>query len=140
MKFWDSSAVLPLLVGEAKSKESKKIFDEDDAIALWWGTEIECISALARKEREGNLTISQYAAAEKILKNIVESSIIILPSSELKKVAQRLLRTHSLRAADAVQLAAPIVLAGDRLSALTMITFDTQLQFSAQREGLQVIF
>lgn len=139
MKFWDSSAILPLLVEEPTSKGIRKIFDEDDEVAIWWGSDVECISALARKEREAKLTPAQFALAEKNLNDFIENSIIITPSSELKKFARRLLRTHALRAADALQLAAAMVLAGDDVSELTMITFDERLKVSAQREGIQSI-
>jgi hypothetical protein len=43
--------------------------------------------------------------------------------------------THPLRAADAFQLAAAMVLAGDQPSQVTIVTFDQNLALCAQREG-----
>ena len=136
MKFWDSSALLPLLVKEATSTVIQKFFDEDEEVAVWWGTETECLSALARREREGSLAPTQRTEAEKRLKEIIEGTIEIQPSSAVKKVARRLLRMHPLRAADSLQLAAAIFFAGENTSELTMVTLDERLRLCAQREGL----
>ena len=48
MKFWDSSAVIPLLVPETMSESIHTLFDDDPTIVAWWATEIECTSAIAR--------------------------------------------------------------------------------------------
>ena len=36
MKFWDSSALLPLLVPEARSERLVALMREDAAAAVWW--------------------------------------------------------------------------------------------------------
>ena len=113
MRFWDSSALLPLLVEESTSALMKELFEEEYEIAVWWGTEIECHSALARRESEGALTSKQQAAAEKLLKEILECTIEVNPSTEIKRIARHLLRMHPLRVADALQLAAAVAIAGD---------------------------
>ena len=41
MKFWDSSAVIPLLVPEVMSGSIQKIFENDPVIVAWWATDIE---------------------------------------------------------------------------------------------------
>ena len=52
MKFWDSSAVVPLLVAEAMTPLVSEILAEDRQMHVWWATEVECASTLARLERE----------------------------------------------------------------------------------------
>ena len=52
MRFWDSSAIIPLCVDEAPSVRVKRLAEEDSALIVWWGTPIECYSALARRRRE----------------------------------------------------------------------------------------
>ena len=47
MKFWDSSAVMPLLVEERASARFARIHAADPEIVVWWATEVECVSALA---------------------------------------------------------------------------------------------
>ncbi|MBI5197037.1 MAG: hypothetical protein HZA19_00340 [Nitrospirae bacterium] len=52
MKFWDTSAVVPLCVREPGSRLMEEILKEDPAMAVWWATRLECVSALARRVRE----------------------------------------------------------------------------------------
>jgi len=78
---------------------------KEDQLVVWWGTEIECIAALARKEREGRLTSIQISCAKKELKKILYDAIEVSPSQEIKNVSERLLRIHPLRSADSLQLA-----------------------------------
>ena len=51
--FWDSSALVAYLVEEKRSAEIVPLFVHDDAIVIWWGTPVECVSALERRRREG---------------------------------------------------------------------------------------
>ncbi len=51
----------------------------------------------------------------------------------------RLLRTHSLRAADALQLAAARAASEERPDTLPFVTLDERLALAAQREGFAVI-
>ena len=55
MKFWDSSAVVPLLVWEVMSGSVQRLYENDPVIVAWWATEIECTSAIARRQRLGRL-------------------------------------------------------------------------------------
>ena len=53
MKFWDASAVLPLLLHEAETAVVQSLYEQDPGIAIWCLTDIEIASALARRAREG---------------------------------------------------------------------------------------
>ena len=50
MKFWDSSAVVPLLVVEQQRDELLGLLQRDPRMLVWWGTLVECTAALARRE------------------------------------------------------------------------------------------
>ena len=63
MTFWDSSAVVPLLVTETSTRAMQALASRDDAMLVWWGTRIECASALARLERDGSLDEDSAATA-----------------------------------------------------------------------------
>lgn len=52
MRFWDSSAIIPLLVGETTTKAMQAIALEDPVLLVWWATQVECVSAIARLERQ----------------------------------------------------------------------------------------
>ena len=61
MNFWDSSAILPLLVSETSTPAVRALYDAEPEILAWWGTPTECVSALARLEREGALAAALTA-------------------------------------------------------------------------------
>ena len=56
MKFWDASAIVPLLVAEGSTRRLQALAAKDSAMLVWWGSAVECISALARLERDGALS------------------------------------------------------------------------------------
>src|SRR4051812_3068980 len=102
LRFWDSSAIYPLLAGEASSARVRALLDDDQALIVWWGTELECVSAISRREREG--TAGDVAGALARLEALAATWTEIAPATQLRRSAGRLLRVHPLRAADALQL------------------------------------
>lgn len=139
MKFWDTSALVPLLIKEDTTDSVLRIIEEDPEMAVWWGTETECLSALARREREKQLSRHDVTIAERDLTNLLAGAIEIIPSPEVRRHARRLLMTHPLRAADALQLAAAMILAGDIPGEIAIVTFDHNLASCAQREGFTIM-
>lgn len=95
---------------------------------------MECASAIARLERERRLTEDGVAAAIARLTEAVKSWTEIPPVGRVRDQAARLL----LRAADALQLAAAVVLADFDLRSLPFVTLDQQLASAAKREGFEV--
>jgi hypothetical protein len=61
------------------------------------------------------------------------------PIDKVRDQATRLLRLHSLRAPDALHLAAALVLAGFEPRTLPLVTLDLQLAAAARREGFEVL-
>ena len=57
----------------------------------------------------------------------------------VKETAKRLLRTHDLRAADGLQLAAALVVAEQRPATLEIVCRDRRLALAAEREGFEVL-
>lgn len=106
---------------------------------VWWGTRVECVSSLARLEREGAAPATRLAAAFKRLAVLSEAWREIAPSSLVRETAVRLLRVHPLRAADSLQLAAALVAANDEPGSLPFVTFDERLADAARREGFEIL-
>jgi predicted nucleic acid-binding protein len=106
MRFWDSSAIVPLLVAEPSTRALVDEFVRDPELVVWWGTEVECVSALARLEREDLIDARAMGEALARLDGLALAWHEIQPGARARQVAVRLLRTHNLRAADAFQLAA----------------------------------
>lgn len=139
MNFWDSSALLPLLVREANSDAVRAYLDVSPEMALWWATPVECMSALSRKEREGRLDLKRMIVAQKNLAVIVRNSVCVEASERVRAEAQKLLRRYPLRAADSLQLAAATVLAGEHAADYGFVCNDERLCEAASKEGFEVV-
>ncbi len=108
-------------------------------MVVWWGTPVECTSAIARREREGSLDAAAASAMMQRLRAVADAWHEVLATDAVRDVAQRLLRVHPLRAADALQLAAALACAGGEPNSLAFVCLDSRLAEAAQREGLQVL-
>lgn len=139
MKFWDASALVPLLVDEASTPALIHLLGEDTDMVGWWGSVVECTSAVARREREGTMSVADTGIALDRLRAVADAWHEVLPSGVVRATAQRLLRVHPLRAADSLQLAAALVIAGGEPHALDFVCLDMRLNDAARREGLRVL-
>jgi uncharacterized protein len=139
MKFWDTSALLPLLVEEPAREHLLSVLEEDNDMLAWWGTPVEIASALARREREELLTADQVTAALGAAHAIAESWHEIVPSDAVRRTAERLLRTHPLRAAGSLQLGAALIAADHDPASLAIVCLDERLRLAARREGFTVL-
>ena len=138
MKFWDASAIVPLLVAEESTRRLQTLAAEDSAMLVWWGSTVECISALARLERDGALNARAMALALQRLRQLSAGWHEVDPSDEIRETAARFLRVHPLRAADALQLAAAFAAAERRPASLEIVTLDERLANAARKEGFAV--
>lgn len=137
--FWDSSAVIPVLIAEARSAEMVSLLASDRAPALWWTSPVECQSALHRRRREKVLSPAVLADALARLDRLAEDVDVVAPTAPLRERAGRALAAHPLRAADALQLAAALVWADDSPAGEAFVCLDDRLREAAGREGFQVL-
>ena len=137
MRFWDSSALSPLVLPEANSREMFHHYRADRAVIVWWGTSIECVSAIRRREREG-LAESEVDGARRALVELAALWTEVPPAEAIRSEAMRLLGAHLLRAADALQLAAAVVAGGSEISRFPFVTLDRRLGVAAAAEGFRV--
>ncbi len=135
MRFWDASAIVPLCLDQPHSPAMRAFLAEDQAMTVWWGSLIECWSAFARLRREGGLPPDEEEAAKSLLAILQEAWTEIQPSEQVRLQAGRVLRLHPLRPADALQLAAAIVWAGNPPSG-EIVALDSRLLSAARLEGL----
>lgn len=138
MRFWDASAIIPLLLEEESTAALKKHYQRDPEVVVWWTTDVECVSAVARRERDGALTGDSAAAAIARLDLLGASWLEVAPAPPIRRLAIRLLRVHPLRAADALQLAAAVVASEGDPRTLPLVTLDDRLAQAAEREGFPV--
>jgi predicted nucleic acid-binding protein len=135
MRFWDSSAIIPLCLKEKASEAVKGLMKDDEDIVVWWTTYIECLSALSRRQREGVLTSGDAAKARAVLSALAAAWSEVQPTEMVRVRAERLLSIHPLRAADALQLAAALVWAQETPRGLDFVCLDQNLRESSLKEG-----
>lgn len=138
MRFWDSSAIVPLIVEEADTALRRRQLEADGRMLVWYATWAEIESALCRKDREVAGIGDSVEAARTRLVRLAASWTEIEPTQQVRARALRLLRTHALRAADAFQLAAALVVFRERTAAHDFLTGDARLREAARAEGFRV--
>lgn len=139
MRFWDTSAVVPLCVNEPVSAAVKSILTRDPSIVVWWATRTECVSALMRQAREGGLSMEGERQAGQVLRLLADTWTEVQPSETLRGTADRLLAVHPLRAADAFQLAAALHWCQRQTTNKELVSFDTRLRQAGYREGFTLL-
>jgi predicted nucleic acid-binding protein len=139
VKYWDASAITPLIAEEPTRDYLLRLLEQDADMLAWWGTPVEIASALARREREGLLTADDVTNALTTVHALAESWHEIVPSDSIRRTAERLLRAHPLRAADSLQLAAALIAADHDPMSLEFVCLDVRLARAAQREGFVVV-
>ena len=138
MKYWDSSALVPLLLEEPRTRDLHKLLSADFEMVTWWGSRVECHSAIYRQVHAGRLAPPVAAAAESVLAALAARWLEIGASEIVRETAERLLRGHPLRTGDALQLAGAVIAADFRPSTLEIVCCDHRLATAARREGFAV--
>ena len=139
MRFWDASAIVPLLVMEATTSFLQALARQDSDMLAWWGSQVECASAVTRLERNALLDGKGAALAFDRLSQLADGWHEIEPNEIVRENAVRFLRVHSLQAVDALQLAAAFLAAERRPSSLEVVTLDERLADAARKEGFKLI-
>jgi predicted nucleic acid-binding protein len=138
VRFWDSSAIVPLLVRQPQTDAVRAILEEDDEMVVWWSSQTECAWALARLRREQSIGIAAESQVLRLLRDLSEAWHEVRPAEDVRAMSLRLLRTHPLRAADALQLAAALSWVG-RPEGEVLVTYDERLTTAARLEGFTVV-
>jgi len=139
VRFWDTSAIVPLILEEPASAACRRELRADPAMAVWLLTRTELVSAIRRREREGDLNASELTIALRRLDGRASRWTEITDVEHVRQRAERLLAVHPLRAADALQLSAALALCGDRPRGRALLTRDGALAVAAEREGFTTI-
>ncbi len=139
MSYWDSSALAPLFLGQRATAPMRRLHRADRDVHTWWGSRIECVSAVSRLAREGRLEAAGETRARADLNDLFGAVAEIAPTDDVRARAERALAVHPLRAADALQLAAALVWARDRPAGLAFVSLDVRLRHAAAREGFSLL-
>lgn len=137
MRFWDSSALIALVLPEPGSFRVANLLPSK--IAFWWATPIECEGALARAGRAGKLGRSRLLRAKGVLDLVFQVGSEVPPWDAIRDQARRLIAVHSIRAADSIQLAAALEWCGGNPRGTSFVCLDDRLRGAAALEGFRVL-
>jgi hypothetical protein len=137
LRFWDSSAIVPLVCREAESARARAWLRADPVLVVWCLAATEVVSALARKRREGALRPPRLADAKRRLAGLESAWSEVAALDAVRARARRLLEVHALAAADALHLGAALMLVEERPQGVGFVSFDERLREAAAREGFE---
>jgi uncharacterized protein len=138
MNFWDSSAIVPLIVAEENSDYCLGVLSGDPEMLIWCLSRVEVVSALCRRVRETGLSENEFRRAKEQLNTVLDSAYEVTAVEKVRSRALRLLDVHPLRATDACQLAAVLVGTREDPERLPILCFDQRLANAAIKEGFIV--
>lgn len=138
MRFWDTSALIPLVVAERGTALAERLLRDDPAVVVWTLTRVELLSALARRRREEPAAARRLLGAKREILSAWPRWSEVTAVEVVRRHAERVVDTHAVRAADALQIGAALVAAGDDPAGLEFVTFDQSQAAAAEREGFRV--
>lgn len=139
MRFWDSSALVALHVQQASTTALRALYAEDLDVLVWTMSDVEMRSAVCRLHREGAMSPEAFQEAIVRIESFWDTVHIVSLVDSAKLRAKRLLGTHSLRAADALQLGAALAAAYDEPLDEQFVCLDGRLSLAARLEGFTVL-
>jgi hypothetical protein len=139
VRYWDASALVPLLVAEQATDRVRHWIDEDPTVVTWIWTRVELTGAIERRARHGEISLAQRRALLARIDDLAQRWDEVVDVLAVRSRALALLARHDLRAADAAQLGAALLSAEDDPASLPFVCFDERLAAAAEREGFRVL-
>jgi hypothetical protein len=139
VRYWDASALVPLVVTEAGSELVDEWLRTDDSVCTWGLSRLELVSAVERRAREGKLAPAKRRSALKQISDLAAAVTEVVDLEAVRARSVSLLARHALRAADAAQLGAALVVAEGGLPGIPFVCLDRRLAEAASREGFEVL-
>ena len=143
--FADSSALVKRYVQETGTSWVRRLTRRSPSTVIYIAhiTAVEVTSAVARRRKGKTLTAAKASSIlHRFRQHLAGRYTVIEIMPALANAAMRLANTHSLRAYDAVQLAAALEIRRQRQDAgfapVTLISADQALNDAALAEGLTV--
>jgi predicted nucleic acid-binding protein len=132
--FWDASVLVTLCVDQTPTPQAL-LFEGKYRIAVWWATHVEIVSALAQLLRQRKITAAEYAHGKQQAEGMASLWSVIAPSAGIAIRARVFLESYSLRAADALQLAAALEWCEGKPKGNVFLAFDQRLREAAGLAG-----
>ena len=139
MRYWDASALVPLIFAEDATTRARAWLEDDDVLVTWGWTRVEIVSAVERRARDGALNQAQRRDALDRVAALADTWDEVTDLLAVRSRAVSLLARHAIPAADAAQLGAALVVADPDVATLPFVCLDNRLAEAAEREGLTVV-
>lgn len=139
MRFWDTSALVPLFVAERESGSAARWLREDPDVVVWTLAQVELLAALARRRRDEPAAARHLRIARRHFLGAWERWSEVTAVDVVRRHAERIVETHPLRASDALHIGAALVAAEDEPGTLEFVTLDRHQAAAAEREGFHVL-
>lgn len=139
MRYWDASALVPLIVSESGTEQARSWLASDSEIVTWAWTRVEITSAVERRTREGELSREERRTVLDRLNTFADTWDEVAEVLAVRSQASLLLARHPLRAADAGQLGAALLVQKQLGGLLEFLSLDRRLSEAAELEGLRVV-
>jgi uncharacterized protein len=136
--YFDASALAKRYIAERETPAVERLLRSGvPATSRLAGVEIA--SALARRCREGVISVHDRDRALVQLRRDLASMNVVELSSDIEAAATVLLLRHVLRAGDAIHLASCLHVASRLGVPAEIVAYDVTLAAAAQREGMRVV-
>jgi hypothetical protein len=139
VRFWDTSALVPLFVAERETGRVERWLREDPDVVVWALSRVELLSALARRRRAEPRAARRLLAARRDVLSAWERWSEVTAVEIVRRHAERVVETHPVRAADALQIGAALVTAEGGPDGFDFVTLDQHQADAAEREGFRVL-
>lgn len=139
MRYWDASALVPLVIAEEGTELVRRLVEEDPSIVTWAWTRVELAGAVERRARQGLLSRDERRTCLDLFAALAADWDEVADLASVRTRAMALLARHEIRAADAAQLGAALLVAEDDPSSLEFVCLDQRLADAATREGFRVV-
>ena len=116
--YFDTSALVPLIIAEPASRCCRSVWDAADAVLCAELGYVEAAAALARARRSARMTDDEHADALRRLDDLWGQLLSVPVDGHLVREAARLAGEHAVRAYDAVHCAAALRAADPSLVAV----------------------
>lgn len=135
MRYFDASALVKRYVREPGSVKVRRLLSSA-VPATSRLSEVEVVSALGRRAREGAFSLAERDRALAALEVDFAAILVVELTAEVTARACALLQRHALRAGDAIQLASCLYLQEQLGEEVPLVAFDLRLTEAARREGV----
>jgi predicted nucleic acid-binding protein len=139
VKFWDTSALAPLVIDEPSTEAMRELIKTDPDVIVWMLSSVELLSVLGRIGRHAPALGDLLPTVRLDTMELFRHWAAVTHVEGVKRRAERLVGVHPLSAADAMQLGAALLASGDRHETLPFVTLDRDLARAARLEGFRVI-